>query len=223
MNIQETLNQLAICVERGKTDKNTSYPPDMKGQDGASELTKSLLDNGVLPNDIINKAYMVGMRRIGEQFSQRKVFMPELLLAAKAMKKAMVHLEPFFKSGKASYKGTCVLGTVAGDLHDIGKNIVKLVLEGDGWKVIDLGVDVSTQKFLQAVTQNDHCIVGISALLTTTMVNMEDSVKTIKAQLPDIKIYVGGAPLNQEFNNKIGADGYFADPHKFVQHLSSKA
>ncbi len=221
MDIQETLEQLSICVEKGKSDKNATYPPDMKGQDGASELTKYLLDNGVSPNDILQKAFMVGMKRIGEQFSQGKAFVPQLLLAAKAMNAAMVHLEPFFKSGEASYKGNFVLGTVAGDLHDIGKNIVKLVLEGDGWKVIDLGVDVPTQKFLDAIKQYPDCLVGMSALLTTTMVSMEESVKSIKAQLPDIKIYVGGAPLNQEFNDKIGADGYFADPYKFAQHLSA--
>jgi methanogenic corrinoid protein MtbC1 len=220
MDIQETLKQLSVCVEKGKADKNASYPPDMKGLDGAAELTRILLDSGVSPNTILQDAFMAGMKRIGEKFSQGKAFVPQLLLAAKAMNAAMVHLEPFFKSGEASYKGNFILGTVAGDLHDIGKNIVKLVLEGDGWKVIDLGVDVPTQKFMDAINQHPGCIVGMSALLTTTMVSMEESVKFIKSQLPDIKIFVGGAPLNNEFNDMIGADGYFADPYKFVQHIS---
>ena len=136
------------------------------------------------------------------------------------MNAGMVYLKPFFESGEAMHKGTLVIGTVSGDLHDIGKNIVKMVMEGNGWKVVDLGVDVKPDKFLDAVTENPKCIVGLSALLTTTMMNMKEVVETVKAKHPSIPIYVGGAPLSQEFNDKIGADGFFHDPHGLVKHLS---
>ena len=219
--MEELLQNLAICIERGKADKDTPYPPDMKGQEGASEITKQLLDNGVTANDILTKSLMVGMNIIGDKFGRGEAFIPELLLSAKAMKAAMEHLKPYFDSGEAEYRGTFIIGTVAGDLHDIGKNIVGMVLEGDGWKVVDLGVDVSGEKFVNTLKENPEAMIGMSALLTTTMVNMEASVKLIKEFSKQTRIYVGGAPLTQAFSDKIGADGYFADPHSFVNHLAS--
>ena len=113
-----------------------------------------------------------------------------------------------------------MIGTVTGDLHDIGKKLVSMVVEGNGWKVVDLGVDVSTEKFLDAIQQHPDCIVGLSALLTTTMVNMQKTVEKIKASYPKIKILVGGAPLTQEFSDQIGADGYSSDPQGAVQLLN---
>jgi len=219
--MEELLKQLAVCIERGKADKEAPYPPDMKGQDGASEITKQLLDGGVSANNILKKGLMVGMNVIGDKFSQGKAFIPELLIAAKAMNAAMVHLKPYFESGEAEHRGTFIVGTVAGDLHDIGKNILRMVLEGDGWNVVDLGVDVNADKFLDALKENPDAYVGMSALLTTTMVNMEESVKAIKAANSNTKVFVGGAPLSQEFNDKIGADGYFPDPHTFTKHLTN--
>jgi len=221
--MDDLLKQLALCIERGKASKEAPYPPDMKGQDGASELTQQALAASISPNDILHKALMVGMNNIGEKFSRGEAFIPELLISAKAMKAAMEHLKPYFDSGVAQHKGTIVLGTVAGDLHDIGKNIVRMVLEGAGWQVIDLGVDASTEKFVQAVDQDPTRIVGLSALLTTTMVNMEDTVKQIKQKYPQAQIYIGGAPVSKEFNDKIGADGYFPDPHSFAKHLAAQA
>jgi len=219
--MDELLKQLAVCIERGKAEKDSPYPPDMKGQDGASEITRQLLDGGVSANDILKKALMAGMNIIGDKFSQGKAFIPELLIAAKAMNAAMVHLKPYFDSGEAEHRGTFIVGTVAGDLHDIGKNIVRMVLEGDGWNVVDLGVDVNTEKFLNALKENPEAYVGMSALLTTTMVNMEESVKAIKEANSNTKVFVGGAPLSQEFNDKIGADGYFPDPHTFAKYLAN--
>ncbi len=219
--MEELLKQLAFSIERGKAEKDAPYPPDMKGQDGASEITRQLLDGGVSANDILKKGLMIGMNAIGDKFSQGKAFIPEMLIAAKAMNAAMVHLKPFFESGEAEHRGTFILGTVAGDLHDIGKNIVRMVLEGDGWNVVDLGVDVSADKFLNALKESPDAHIGMSALLTTTMVNMEASVKAIKDYNAQTKIFVGGAPLSQEFNDKIGADGYFPDPHTFVKQLAN--
>lgn len=218
--MEQLLQQLAICIEKGKVDINSAYPPDMKGQVGASELAKQLLDAGVPASDVLKKALMVGMNSIGEKFGEGLAFIPELLIAAKAMNAAMVHLKPYFESGEAEHKGTFIIGTVAGDLHDIGKNIVRMVLEGGGWKVIDLGVDVSADQFLKTLAENKNALVGMSALLTTTMINMGDYVAKIKQSYPDTRVFVGGAPLSKKFSDKIGADGYFPDPQSFVKYLS---
>ena len=214
------LEKIAELVERGKIDINSQYPQDLKGQDGVDELTQKALRESINPNDILNKGFMVGMSRIGDKFSEGKAFIPELLMSAKAMNAGMVYLKPYFESGEAIHKGTIVIGTVLGDLHDIGKNIVRMVMEGNGWKVVDLGVDISPDKFLQAVNENPKCILGMSALLTTTMMNMQEVVEVVKEKHPNTQIYVGGAPLSQEFSDKIGATGFFHDPHGLVKHLS---
>ena len=209
--MNEILEKLAYCIERGKIDKNSNYPKDLAGHDGASELTRTALELSIPANDILKNALMIGMNRIGEKFGQGRAFIPELLLSAKAMNAAMSHLKIYFDNGEATYRGTFIVGTVAGDLHEIGKNIVKMVLEGDGWKVIDLGVDVKTEQFINALNQNPDGFIGMSALLTTTMINMEKIVTDIKIIHPKVKIFVGGAPLSTDFSRRIGADGYFPD------------
>ena len=146
------LKQIAICVERGKENKVSPYPPDLKDQDGVKELTEQALATGISPDEILKKGMMIGMNAIGDRFSKGLAYIPELLIAAKAMYAGMELLKPFFESGEAVHRGTVIVGTVAGDLHDIGKNIVRMVLEGDGWKVIDLGVDVTAEKFLNSLT-----------------------------------------------------------------------
>ncbi len=206
------LEQIATCIERGKVDAHSPYPPDFKGQDGADELTRQALDEGVAPNDILTEALMKGMGEVGQKFSENKVFVPDLLMAAKAMGASMCHLKPFFESGEAKHKGTIIIGTVKGDLHDIGKNLVAMVMEGGGWNVVDLGVDVSKEQFLQALEENPGAVVGMSALLTTTMVNMEETARSIKEKSPGTLVIVGGAPLTDEFAQKIGADAYASDP-----------
>jgi methanogenic corrinoid protein MtbC1 len=221
LNMSDILEQIAMCIERGKVNAASPYPPDMRGQDGADELVKKAIDDGLEPNDILSKAMIVGMGVIGKKFSENKVFVPDILMAAKAMKAGMEHLRPFFESGKAQHKGTFVMGTVQGDLHDIGKNLVCMVMEGGGWKVVDLGVDVATEKFVDAVKQNPGCAVGLSALLTTTMVNMEKTVSAIKTESPETKVVVGGAPLTQEFADKIHADAYSPDPQGALEYLTA--
>ena len=215
----EILEQLATCIERGKVNAASPYPPDLKGQDGADELTKKALEDGVPAGDILQQGLVVGMSTIGRKFSKNEVFVPDVLMAAKAMKAAMEHLRPFFESGEATFKGTFVVGTVQGDLHDIGKNLVAMVMEGGGYKVVDLGVDVSAEKFLEAVKENPGASVGLSALLTTTMVNMEKTVTLVKEAVPGTKVIVGGAPLTQEFADKIGADAYSPDPQGALDYL----
>ena len=219
----DLLEQIAVCIERGKVNVASPYPPDMKGQDGADELVKRALDSGVAPDDVLAKGLIIGMGRVGQKFSENKVFVPDLLMAAKAMSAGMAHLKPFFESGQAHHKGTFVIGTVQGDLHDIGKNLVGMVIEGGGWKVVDLGVDVSAEKFLKAVQDNPGAVVGLSALLTTTMINMEKTVKLVKEKVPGTKVLVGGAPLTAEFAKKIGADSYSPDPQGALNFLTSAA
>ena len=214
------IEKIGTCVERGKVNKTSPYPADLKGMDGADELTRQALEASVGP-DVILQACNEGMRRIGEKFSRNEVFVPELLMAAKAMNAVMAHLKPFFQSGAVKAKGTFVIGTVAGDLHDIGKNLVSMVVEGNGWQVIDLGVDVSAAKFIKAISDHPSCTVGLSALLTTTMSNMSKTVQEIKKQFPITKVIVGGAPLSTEAAKNMGADGYAPDPQGAVAFLNT--
>lgn len=218
--MNDIFEKIANCVEFGKINKISPYPPDMKGMDGADELTKLALEQGANPQDILSKALVEGMQKVGVKFRENKVFVPQVLMSAKAMSAATVHLKPFFNSGEIKRKGTFIIGTVAGDLHDIGKNIVAMMIEGGGWNVINLGVDVKTEKFIETINENPNSIIGLSALLTTTMLNMEKTVKEIKEKFPNQKILIGGAPINNEFCNKIGADYYAPDPQNAVEFLN---
>lgn len=220
--MSDPIDQLTLCIERGKVNKQSPYPPDLKDQDGADELAKTAIESGMNPDEVL-KACMLGMDRIGEKFSQNKAFVPELLMSAKAMTAVMEHLKPFFKSGQVKRKGVFVVGTIAGDLHDIGKNLVAMVAEGGGYEVIDLGTDVSAEKFLAALDEHPGSMVGMSALLTTTMVNMEPAIKSIKEKHPETKIIIGGAPVTQEYADKIGADGYSSNPKGAVKLLNNIA
>ncbi|GMW03570.1 MAG: trimethylamine corrinoid protein [Candidatus Hydrogenedentota bacterium] len=219
--MSEILEQIAVAIERGKVNKDASYPPDMKGMDGTDELTRTALAMGIASGDVLTQGLIEGMTRIGKRYSDGKAFVPDLLMASKAMKAAMAHLKPYFESGQAQHRGTFVIGTVQGDLHDIGKNLVAMMLEGSGYKVIDLGVDVSAEKFVKAAQDNPGCIVGLSALLTTTMVNMDKIIKELKSACPDTRVIVGGAPLTLEFARKIEADAYAPDPHGALEYLAS--
>lgn len=219
--MEELVRKIGECIERGKVNKSSPYPNDMQGQDGSDELTREALDSGIGPDEIL-QACNDGMKRIGDRFSRNEVFVPELLMSARAMNAVMAHLKPYFQTGTVKAKGKFVVGTVAGDLHDIGKNLVAMVVEGNGWEVIDLGVDVKPAKFIDAVKQNDGCAVGLSALLTTTMVNMSKAVKEIKTQFPGTPVIVGGAPLTQKAADEMGADGYAPNPQAAVAFLNEK-
>lgn len=215
----ELLGKLSECVEFGKINLASPYPPQMKGQPGADEITKEALESGVTPGEILNDALIFAMNKVGQKFSENKIFVPQMLLSAKAMSASMAHLKPYFASGAVQRKGTFILGTVFGDLHDIGKNLFGMMVEGAGWEVIDLGIDVKTEKFVEAVQQNPGAVVGISALLTTTMVNMRPVIEAIKSVSPATKIIVGGAPLSLDFAQTIGADGYGKNPQEGIVWL----
>ena len=217
--MDDLVERLGISIERGKINKTSPYPKDMMGQEGADELTQQAIQSNVGP-DIILNACNEGMKKIGEKFGRGEAFVPELLMSAKAMNAVMVHLKPFFQRGDIKPKGKFIIGTVAGDLHDIGKNLVSMVVEGNGWDVIDLGVDVKPSKFIDKIKEHPESRIGLSALLTTTMGNMASTVKAIKEQFPNTVILVGGAPLSHEAAVQMGADGYSPDPQGTVELLN---
>jgi 5-methyltetrahydrofolate--homocysteine methyltransferase len=219
--MEELFQKISYCIEFGKINEASPYPPDMKGQEGADELTAQALEKGAKPGDILKNALIPGMEKVGVKFRENKVFVPQVLMSAKAMNTAMAHLKPFFAEDGSEQKGTFIIGTVEGDLHDIGKNLVAMMVEGNGYNVIDLGTDVGAEKFIEEATKREHAVIGLSALLTTTMVNMEQIVQQIKDELPSRKICIGGAPVNQKFCDKIQADFYSPDPQGVVEYLNT--
>jgi len=221
--MEEILEKLLEAVELGKVDKKSPYPPQLKGEDGAHELTIRAIETGINPQKILENALIPAMGRVGKKFSENKIFVPQMLMSAKAMGASMIQLKPYFASGEIKTKGTFIIGTVKGDLHDIGKNLVAMMIEGGGWFIVDLGVDVGSDRFIEALKNNPGAVIGLSALLTTTMVNMGEIVSSIKAQSPGTKILIGGAPVNDEYCQKIGADFYAPDPQKAVEYMNRLA
>ena len=201
-----TLQDVANIVITGKAKKTPG-------------VVQEALDAGFAPKDILN-TMIEAMGVVGERFSRNEIFVPEMLVAAKAMKKGVDVLKPHLSDGGVGSMGKMIMGTVAGDLHDIGKNLVIMMIESAGFEVIDLGVDVPVERFLSAYDENpDTKIIGCSALLTTTMPALEQTVATINQQpwRSKVKVMVGGAPITQEFADKIGADAYTEDAASAAQ------
>jgi 5-methyltetrahydrofolate--homocysteine methyltransferase len=193
------LATLSKAIENGK-------------RNDAKALTQSLLDAGMAPLDIVEKGLVPGMTSIGERFKNNEVFVPEMLIAARAMKESMAILEPLLAKAGIKPKYTVVIGTVQGDLHDIGKNLVAMMLKGANFGVVDLGTNVPPEKFVAAAQENGAAVIALSALLTTTMPAMKTAVEAVRAAgMSDVKIMIGGAPVTQGFADEIGADGYSAD------------
>ena len=185
----------------------------IKGQAPAvKELVKEAIDEGVSPAEILSKGLIAGMSVIGARFKKNEVYVPEVLIAARAMHAGMDELKPLLAKAGVEPKGVFAIGTVKGDLHDIGKNLVLMMIEGAGYKVVDLGVDVTPEKFVDAAKEGAQ-VLGLSALLTTTMPAMKTTIDAIEAAgvRDTVKIMVGGAPLTQAYADEIGADGYAAD------------
>lgn len=178
----------------------------------AKAHTEALLESGSAPEVLLEEALIPAMNVVGERFKKNEVFVPEMLVAARAMKEAMNIIEPKLIEAGIKPQFTALIGTVEGDLHDIGKNLVATMWKGAGFEVIDLGVNVPAAKFVEAIAEHKPHVVGLSALLTTTMPAMREAVKTIRdAGYKDVKILVGGAPITQSFAEEIGADGYSDD------------
>ena len=186
-------------------------------QKGKSKIVKSLvqqaLDEGCKPVDILNEGLLHGMNIVGEQFKRNEVYVPEVLVAARAMNMGMEILKPYLAEEGVQATGRVCIGTVQGDLHDIGKNLVKMMMEGKGLEVIDLGTDVAPETFVQAAKEQNCQVICCSALLTTTMGVMEEIVKAADAAgiRDQVKILIGGAPVTEDYRAKIGADGYAID------------
>ncbi len=198
--MQEELKALAQAILEGKRNE-------------AVELTQKLVDAGVTPKQILDEGLIAGMSVAGEKFKNGEYFVPEILVAARAMKASMEILRPLLVATDVQPIGTMVIGTVRGDLHDIGKNLVAMMVEGAGFKVVDLGVDVTADKFVAAAKEHNAQIVGMSALLTTTMTYIPEVIKAFDTEglRPKVKLIVGGAPVTQEWANQIGADAYAPD------------
>ena len=177
------------------------------------ELTQKALDEGAGPEKILNEGFIPAMEIVGRKFQENEIYVPEMLMSARAMKAGMKLLEPFLTEAGVEPIGKIVIGTVKGDLHDIGKNLVAMMLEGGGFEVVDAGVDVSAQKFMNLIEENKPDILCLSALLTTTMGEIKNVIDSFKENSlrDDVKIMVGGAPLTDEYSKEIGADGYSPD------------
>jgi 5-methyltetrahydrofolate--homocysteine methyltransferase len=198
--MSEVLEKMASALIEGKESE-------------VKALTREALDNGFGAKDILDNGLLAGMDVVGKRFKAGDMFIPEVLLCARCMHGAMDLLQPLLAEADSKGAGKVVIGTVEGDLHDIGKNLVAMMMQGAGFKVIDLGVNITPQAFLEAVKEHKPDIVGMSALLTTTMPKMMDTVKALEeAGLRDqVKIMAGGAPVTQDFVEKIGADAYGAN------------
>ncbi|MBW8000815.1 MAG: cobalamin-binding protein [Planctomycetes bacterium] len=190
-------------------------------QNTALEVTKAAIQEGTAPKKILDEGLIAGMNTIGERFKNNEVYIPEVLIAARAMKSALQILEPELVKAGVEPVGSLVVGTVQGDLHDIGKNLVAMMLKGAGFNVIDLGVDVAPEEFVAQAKKANVQLVGLSALLTTTMPSMERTIKAIKEAGLSAKVMIGGAPVTQDYADKIGADGYSPDAASAVDLAKS--
>ena len=194
------LKQISENLIQGKADK-------------VKELTQRSVDEGQDVSKILNEGLLAGMSVVGDKFKKNEFYVPEVLIAARAMKAGMQIIRPLLAEKGVKGAGKIILGTVRGDLHDIGKNLVGMMLEGAGFEITDLGVDVPPEKFVEAAKEKDVDIIGLSALLTTTMPGMKDVIEAIKSSdLKDkVKVMIGGAPVTQDYADEIGADGYAPD------------
>jgi len=206
----EVLQQINESLQRGEDQK-------------VAELTKQAIDDGVPAAQILNEGLLAGMEVVGQKFGAHEIFLPEVLLSARAMNAGMDLIKPHLIAGDAPSLGKVVIGTVKGDLHDIGKNLVGIMLKGAGFEVIDLGADVAPERFVDTAEAEGASVLGLSALLTTTMTGMKDVVELVrnKGLAGKVKVIVGGAPVSEQFARDIGADAYGYDASKAVDIVKS--
>jgi len=221
---EDILKLIQDNVIQGRITKDDEgFEEGMAGQPGVTELIEAALVQKIDPQDIINKGLTRGMEIVGEKFEAKQYFIPDMLASAQAVGTAMDILEPHLAGAGAKAKGKIIVATVKGDLHDIGKNIVSILLRGAGYTVKDLGNDIDTSTIVEAVREEQPQFLGLSALLISTMANMADVVQALKdAGLRDkVKVIIGGAPVSEEFAKSIGADGYGADGFNAVRVVES--
>lgn len=200
MESMELLKEIAVVLEEGSMDK-------------LKQLTQQALDEGLDPATILNEGLIAGMSAVGAKFKASQIYIPEVLLSARAMHGAMEVLKPALSQQGITFKGKVLLGTVKGDLHDIGKNLVRMMLEGAGFQVIDVGIDVPAEEFVRLVREESPQILALSALLTSTMQQMDATITALVAAClrDSVKVMIGGAPVSQQYADEIGADGYAPD------------
>lgn len=202
------IEQIKESIIKGHSEASSPFPPDMAGQPGVKELVQKAIDEGIEIDSVVNDGMIAGMEIVGDRFTAGEIYVPEMLISAQAMKAGMALLEPLLAEKKTSKKGTFIIGTVQGDMHDIGKNLVGIMLEGGGYEVVDLGIDAAPSKFIDAAQKYPKAVIGMSALLTTTMENMRLTINALRESGCNNKVIIGGAAVSQKFSDDIGADGY---------------
>ncbi|EEG78010.1 cobalamin B12-binding domain-containing protein [Dethiobacter alkaliphilus] len=220
MSKDNLLKELEYSIVMGHLDADDEgFDGTMEGTPGTLELMEQALDEGIDPKEILD-VFPAAMEQVGERFESGEFILPDMLASAECVGQAMDILEPKLKAGSSSDKGKYLIATVKGDLHDIGKNIVATMLKGVGYQVKDLGIDVSSEEVVEAIREFKPDFVGLSALLTSTMIEMEETVKLIRKEgFSDIKIFIGGAPTSKQFAEKIGADFYCRDVMDALQKV----
>ncbi|RLC95197.1 MAG: cobalamin-binding protein [Chloroflexi bacterium] len=210
-------------IQGRKTADDEGIDDTLSGTPGVEELTRSALEQNIPPDRLITQGLTAGMQVVGEKFSTKEYFIPDMLAAADAVGAAMDILKPYLETSNVETKGKFAIATVKGDIHDIGKNIVAILLKGAGYEVTDLGVDVSTEKIVQYVKEQEPDYLGLSALLTTTMVVMGEVIEALKSNsLRDkVKVLIGGAAVSEQYAEEIGADAYCIDGFHAIQVLDS--
>ena len=210
-------------IQGRKTKDDEGIDEDMTGTPGVLELTQQALDNNISPEVIITQGLTAGMQVVGDKFSTKEYFIPDMLASAEAVGKAMDILKPHLEASNVTTKGKFVIATVKGDIHDIGKNIVAILLRGAGYEVNDLGIDVPTEKIIEVIKEDKSDFLGLSALLTTTMLVMKDVIEGLKENsLRDkVKVLIGGAAVSDEYAKEIGADFYCVDGFHAIETLDA--
>ena len=226
MERDEFINAIAFNVVQGRVEaEDEGFDDGLEGQPGVTELVNEALDKGVEPKDIVIEALTTSMEEVGEKFERDEYLIPDMLASAECVGAAMDILSPHLMKAGVKSKGTFVIATVAGDLHDIGKNIVAIMLKGAGYQIIDLGTDVSPDRIIGAVKENGAPFIGLSALLTTTMRVMAEVVQKLEEEgLRDsVKVLIGGAPTSAAFAQEIGADAFCKDAFDAIDVLKTMA
>ena len=226
MNEQALLEKIAFNVIQGRVEaEDEGFDEGLEGQPAVTELVKAAIKDGIDPKSILLEALTESMEVVGEKFERGEYLIPDMLASAECVGVAMDFLSPYLVKAGVKTKGKFVIGTVAGDLHDIGKNIVAIMLKGAGYEVIDLGADVATDRIVEAVKEHQAPYLGLSALLTTTMRVMGEVIEKLKEEgIRDrVKVLIGGAPTSQEYASQIGADAYCKDAFEAIDVLKTMA
>lgn len=224
MDTSELLEKIAFNVVQGRVEaEDEGFDPGLEGQPGVTELVNEALNQNIDPKKILIESLTESMEIVGEKFEKNEYLIPDMLASAECVGMAMDLLAPHLIKAGVESKGKFVIATVQGDLHDIGKNIVAIMLKGAGYEIIDLKSDVSTDRIVEAVKENEAPLLGLSALLTTTMRNMKDVIERLKegGLRKNVKVLIGGAPTSKEFAAQIGADAYCKDAFQAIEVLKS--